>query len=477
MFAQARKSAAMKISRTLFKYTAIAALTLSLSYLPAQAEGTPDTASEGFRALSSIQDHIMRLSDQVKATVVHVEVIAKEGNQRRKNTGSGLILTKDGKIVTNYHVIDKAQVITVILDDKSKYEAEIIRDDQQTDLAFLKIKPNHDLPVAKLANSDDVKVGEWVIAVGNPYGFDRTVSFGIISGKSRFVPGADNGVPLINDFIQTDALIDHGNSGGPLVNMKGEVVGINSIGVGRGQGFTIPANIVADVDNRLEVKGKIQRGWLGVFMQPFTEEHAIFMGKPELRGMLIGDTTPGSPAQKAGLKSGDIITKFNGKAINANSDEATSRIKLEVAQLLPNQSVPVEFYRDGKYHNVVITLGTQPAVISENIYTDYGFVANEVTISLQLENRLPDRTGMLVSKVEKGSAAHNAGMGRGDVIKKINSYSINSAADLKTALEKVKNDQRFLITAKRGQITVYFLIDTASYSEEDPSKSSKDKEE
>ena len=176
------------------------------------AEGAAPAISPGRALFSQLQDHIIDVSDKIKSTVVHIEVLSKVGHQRRKTTGSGLIISPEGKIVTNYHVIDKAQLITVILDDKSKYTAKIVRDDQQTDLAFLKIEAPQPLPYATLADSDKVKVGEWVIAVGNPYGFDRTVSFGIVSGKGRFVPGADNGVPLINDFIQIDAMIDPGNS-------------------------------------------------------------------------------------------------------------------------------------------------------------------------------------------------------------------------------------------------------------------------
>ncbi|MGM9991598.1 MAG: trypsin-like peptidase domain-containing protein [Candidatus Bruticola sp.] len=456
---------------TVVSAACLAAPAASWADMPDKAQ----TISPGHALFNSMQEHIIKISDHIKSTVVHIEVLSKVGNQRRKATGSGLILSSDGKIVTNYHVIDKAQLITVILDDKSKYTAEIIRDDQQTDLAFLKIKPTRELPYAQLADSDKVQVGEWIIAVGNPYGFDRTVSFGIVSGKGRFIPGADNGVPLINDFIQIDAMIDPGNSGGPLVNMNGEVIGINSIGVGRGQGFTIPSNIVKDVDSRLEVEGHIQRGWLGVFMQPFTEEYAAFIKQPTLRGLLVSDTTKDSPAYKAGLRSGDVITKLNNKPVNADTDEALNRVKLEVAQLLPNAKVPIEYSRNGKKFETTAILGVQPNVSTNDIETSYGFIANEITVSAELEYRLLGRDGMLVSKIEKGSAAATAGLSVGDVITKINDKPIHDSKDLKEALNSVKNDKHFLITAKRGQIKVFCLIDTSTYGAADTSKVEKDK--
>ena len=423
----------------------------------AQTSPTPDTESktvvtgapkvaisEGHALLNSMQDHIINVSDRVKGLVVHIESISKVGNQRRKSTGSGLILSADGKIVTNYHVIDKAQLITVILDDKTKYTAEVTRDDQQTDLAFLKIKPNKPLLFATLADSDKIKVGEWVIAVGNPYGFDRTVSFGIVSGKGRFIPGADNGAPLINDFIQIDAMIDPGNSGGPLVNMNGEVI------------------------------GQIQRGWLGIFMQTFTDEHAEFIKQPNLRGLLVSDVAPGSPSEKAGLRSGDVITHFNGKAINADTDEALSRIQFDVAQLLPNEKVPVEYFRNGKTFNTVVTLGVRPAVNTNDMETSYGFTVQEITANNELEYRLLSKDGMLVSKVDSGSAAAN-GLKVGDVIIRLNDTPIHNAKDLKKALNDVHDDKYFLITAKRGRVQVYCLIDTSTYSNAENKKQEENK--
>lgn len=440
---------------------------VSGSVSTAYSEGVVEPQSVGRATFAAMQDHIMKLSDQIKDVVVHIEVVSKVGSQRQKATGSGLIINADGKIVTNYHVINKAQTITVTLNDKSKYTAEIVRSDQQTDLAFLKIKADHKLPFAKLADSDKVKVGEWVIAVGNPYGFDRTVSFGIVSGKGRFVPGADNGVPLINDFIQIDALIDAGNSGGPLVNMDGEVIGINSIGVGRGQGFTIPSNIVSDVENRKQVDGRIQRGWLGIFMQPFTDEYAEFIGKPDMHGLLVSDVMPGSPADKFGLRSGDVITKFNGHDIIANNTENMNRVKLQVAQLLPGDKVPVEYYRDGKFHKIDIVLTLQPMVSVDDVNTDYGFVANEITFNMGIEHRLDDTEGMFVSKVEKGSVAATAGLAAGDVIKFVNKDKITNTAELNRALDKVKNNQHFLLTVKRGRVKQYILIDTSNEKKAD----------
>jgi len=230
-------------------------------------------------------------------------------------------------------VVDDAKSITVTLPSKIEYPAEIIGTDKQTDLALIKVKTEEELSVAKLGNSDEVQVGEWVIAVGNPYGFDRTVSFGIVSGKGRVLPNLPIENQLINDFIQTDAAVDPGSSGGPLVNLRGEVIGINSIGFGRGQGFTIPINIANEVKNKLLSSGTIQRGWIGIAIQPLNRDYARFFGNPQLEGVLISDIIPDSPAEKAGILPGDIVIEYNGEKISAEKEERKHRYQYHCENL------------------------------------------------------------------------------------------------------------------------------------------------
>jgi len=432
-------------------------LLLSTLVLPAAAEPT------GLKLFEDLQDHLSAASNRVKSSVVHIEVLAKRGEQRHKGLGSGLILSADGKIVTNHHVIDRAQVITVILDDKTKLEAQVLRRDQQTDLALLQVHAGRPLPAAHLADSDQVRVGEWVLAVGNPYGFDRTVSFGIVSGKGRFIPGLDSEVPLLNDFIQTDALIDPGNSGGPLVNLHGDVIGINSVGIGRGQGFTIPSNVVRDVITRAEVEGRIQRGWLGIYLQPFTPEMADYLGHPRLRGVLVSDLVKGGPADQAGLKSGDVLTRFDQVDLDADSDDSINRFIQMVSSLEPKTKVPVGIHRQGQALERTLTVGIQPPVDAAEVDTDFGFGAKQITQALFLEYRLDQREGVLVSYVTRGSAAQEANLEVGDVIVQIDGNPIRTVEDFRSALSGLERRARFLITLKRGTVTRFALIDLTRY--------------
>lgn len=444
-------------ARRVFRLSLLSLLIVGALGLPALGQG------DGLKLFENLQNVIIQVSDKVKASVVHIEVLAKQGEHRQKGLGSGLIITPDGKIVTNYHVIDRATNITVSLDDKSKYEAKVLRRDQQTDLALLKIEADRPLPAAPLADSDKVRVGEWVLAIGNPYGFDRTVSFGIVSGKGRFIPGIDSEVPLLNDFIQTDALIDPGNSGGPLVNLNGQVVGINSVGIGRGQGFTIPSNVVQDVITRTEVEGRIQRGWLGVYLQPFTPEYAEYLGQPRLRGILISDVQPGSPASAAGLQSGDVVTKFNGQDVDADSEEAINRFIQMVSGLEPQARVNVTVVRKGATSEKTLTVGTQPPVDAAEVDTDFGFTGKQITQTLYLEYRLDQREGVMVSYVTRGSPADEAELEVGDVIVKVDDTPIRSVEDFQKALPALEKRARFLVTVKRGKVTRYALIDLTPY--------------
>ncbi|MDR0997112.1 MAG: DegQ family serine endoprotease [Zoogloeaceae bacterium] len=273
----------------------------------------------------------------------------------RHSLGSGFIVSADGYILTNAHVVDGADEVTVRLTDKREFKADVIGADKRTDVALLKIKAAN-LPVAKLGDPDKLKVGQWVVAIGSPFGFDNTVTAGIVSAKGRALP-QENYVP----FIQTDVAVNPGNSGGPLFNMQGEVVGINSQIYSRSGGymgvsFAIPIDVAMDVQNQLRANGKVSRGQLGVVIQEVTKELADAFGLPEAKGALVSNVQPDSPAAKAGLKDGDVILAFNGKPIGGWSD-----LPRMVGMSRPGTPATLDVWRKGKRLNVAVVIGEAPA--------------------------------------------------------------------------------------------------------------------
>ena len=278
-------------------------------------------AAQAKDALDELQARIIRVSERVTPSVVHIEAAVKLNNRRNLVTGSGFLMDPNGVVVTNEHVVERAEKVSVIVPGRpGRYLAKVVGMDKQTDLAVLKISPREGeerFPVAKLGDSDRLRVGEWVIAIGNPYGLDGTVSLGIISAKGRDLR-TDN---LLNDFIQTDAMIDRGSSGGPLINLQGEVLGINSRGQGRGIGFTIPINTAKRVVRDLLGEGHIARGYLGVAIQPLDRELASYWNLTEVHGVIINGVLDDSPAAEAGLEIGDILLRFQGQELRAEKDE------------------------------------------------------------------------------------------------------------------------------------------------------------
>src|SRR3990172_1663189 len=265
------------------------------------------------------------------------------GPQRQAGLGSDFVTDRDGTILTNYHVVDGAQKIVVKLSDGRSFDAKVLGKDQKTDIAIIKIDTGQDLPAATLGDSDRLEVGEWVMAIGNPFGLDNTVTSGIVSAKGRHI-----GAGPYEDFIQTDASINPGNSGGPLINLRGEVVGINTAifsqsGGNIGIGFAIPTNLVKDLLPQLKDKGAVVRGYVGVTIQQLTPEIAASMGLKQTRGALVAEVAKAGPAAQAGLKSGDVIVEFNGKE---NKD--SSELPLQVARISPGQQVQTKILRDGK---------------------------------------------------------------------------------------------------------------------------------
>ena len=410
------------------------------------------------KLFDDLQDVIISVSNTIKPAVVHIEVVHKSGQIKYKSLASGLIVDEQGYILTNDHVVDKAQSITVTLPSKIEYPAEIIGTDKQTDLAVIKIKTEESLFVPELGNSDDVKVGEWVVAVGNPYGFDRTVSFGIVSGKGRVFPYLPIENQLINDFIQTDAAIDPGSSGGPLVNLKGEVIGINSIGFGRGQGFTIPMNTANEVKNKLLTTGTIDRGWIGIAIQPVSRDYAKYYNQPDLEGILISDVIPNSPAEEAGLLPGDVIVEYMDEKVSAEKEEDLNKFQFLVSQTKVGEPAQLEIVRSGSSMNVEVEIARQPKVKADEYETDFGFTVKEITDAIYRQYMLDDKEGVLVSFVEVGGVASTAQLEEDDIIKKVENFEIKNLDDFKKSLEQVKDEKQIMLTIKRGKSKRFVLL-------------------
>ena len=419
--------------------------------------------NKGLEIFDELKNLIISVSDTLKPAVVHIEVVKKENTQRYESMGSGLVIDTRGYILTNEHVVDKSLEITVTLESNREYPAELIGVDKLTDLALIKINvpDGITLHAAKLGNSDSVQVGEWVIAVGNPYGFDRSVSFGIVSGKGRVlnVPAV---TPLLNDFIQTDAAIAPGSSGGPLVNLRSEVIGINSRGMGQTQGFTIPINIAIEVKDKLLASGRIDRGWLGLIAQPLNRSYAKYLGAPDLEGVLVGDILEDSPAEKSGLKIGDIILSYGDEKLSAEKDDDINKFVLMVSQTPVGTEKALTIYRDDNQKKMKVKIGEQPKVKSDEYETKLGFTVKEITSDMFRNYLLETKNGVYVSFVDVGTIADKGDLSEGDVITAINGAEVENYGLFKTLIEKVSGDNYILLSVLRGKDRRLSLLDKSS---------------
>jgi serine protease Do len=375
-----------------------------------------------------------------------------------QSLGSGFIISQDGYILTNNHVVENATEITIILHNEKTYSAKIIGTDPKTDLALIKIDATG-LPTVKLGNSDKLLVGEWVMAIGNPFGLAETVTAGIVSAKGRVI-----GSGPYDDFIQTDASINPGNSGGPLFNIRGEVVGINTaiIEQGQGLGFAIPINIARDLLSQLK-KGEVIRGWLGVVIQEVTPELAQSFGLKEPTGALVSDIEVGSPADKAGIRKGDIILRFNGKEITKMKE-----LPNIVAMTPVGETVTVTILRDGKARDVTLKVakmpgegmigGTAPTKPSPGAKSELGLAVEAITPTIAQYLGLPDTDGVIVTAVEPGSFAERAGIMKGDVIRELNRKKIKNLAEFNIEMTNSNKTGRYLFLILRSGNTIFIAI-------------------
>jgi serine protease Do len=368
---------------------------------------------------------------------------------RRQGSGSGFIIRKDGLILTNNHVVENAQEITVTLSDKQQYKAKILGRDPKTDLAVIKIDPKTALATAPLGNSDELRVGDWVMAIGNPFGLSNTVTSGIVSAKGRTI-----GAGPYDDFIQTDASINPGNSGGPLFNMAGEVVGINTAifsqsGGNIGIGFAIPVNLVKNLVPELETKGTVTRGWLGVSVQPVTPDLARSFNLEKEQGALVGDVTAHGPAEKAGIKRGDVIVSYDGKKI-----QETASLPALVAATPVGKAVAIEVMRDGKMKSVNVTitkLNEQTAALDpQQEKGEWGLALQNIPPEQRRTMNLPAEDGVLVTAIVPGSPAANANIQAGDVILQVNRAPVSSVQNMKDEIAKSKGDKPLLLLLRRA---------------------------
>jgi len=375
---------------------------------------------------------------------------------KQQSLGSGFIIDKDGYIITNNHVVEGADEIKVKLADGREFKAKVVGRDSKTDLALIKISSLFkDLPTLPLGDSDKIRVGDWVLAIGNPFGLEHTVTQGIISATGRVI-----GSGPYDNFLQTDAPINPGNSGGPLINLKGEVIGINSaiVATGQGIGFAIPSNMAKTVISQLKEKGKVTRGWIGVSIQSLTPEIAQSFKLKEPTGALVADVMPGSPADIAGIKRGDIIISFDGKEIKSMSD-----LPRTVAETPVGKDVDIKIIRNGKEMPMKLKVAelTEQRIASQMQAPSLGMKVDNINPRWQREFGIKDGSGVVVIDVEPDSPADDAGLQAGDVIKEVNRKSIRNVRDYHDGMVKTEKNNQVLFLIKRGAHIFYVTIKTS----------------
>jgi serine protease Do len=383
---------------------------------------------------------------------------------KEQSLGSGVIVSKDGYIITNNHVVEQSDDIRITLYDKRNFRGKVVGSDPKTDIAVVKISAD-DLQTVPWGNSDKLQVGEFVLAIGNPFGLSHTVTMGIISAVGR----ANVGIADYEDFIQTDAAINPGNSGGPLVNIKGELIGINTAifsrsGGYQGIGFAVPSNMAKLVMDQIMKEGKIVRGWLGVSIQDITPELSQQFGLKDVNGALVGDVTRGSPAEKAGVKGGDIILRLNGKEI-----DSVGSLRNMVAQSKIGSQITLKILRGSKEYTLQAVIaelpkevqGSPPELFPEDVQGNAFTGINVMGLTKEIARQLGlgvEEKGVVVVRIEPGSPADEAGLKKGDVIMEIDKKRITGIEDFNRVIATIKPGNTSLLLANRGGRKFYLTV-------------------
>lgn len=488
----------MKISRLFLAGLLMAAavgLVFSMAFnlpfrLPGQKEETATRKPLVPPAsVSSLEEAFTTIADEVKPAVVNISAVqvvkgspfsglddafedwffkdfrdffGPQKEYRQESLGSGFIFKVEGDkayLLTNNHVVARADEIKVKLGDGDELKVLKVQGDQRTDVAMVTTEAKRGLKTIRLGDSDKIKVGQWVIACGNPFGFDRTVTVGIISGTGRHL---GQGLSAIEDFIQTDAAINRGNSGGPLLNIKGEVIGINTAIIdpsrAQGVGFAIPINMAKDVVNSIQKYGRVSRGWLGVIIQPVSQEIAEAFKLPDRKGALVSDITAGSPAEKAGLKKGDVIREVDGRSI-----ETVDSLSKLVRSLEVGKEVTVKFIRRGEGElSLKVKIGEMPEEAEMGMAAqekaELGLTVQDISPEIARRFRLSTTEGVIVAEVEPGSPAERAGLQPRDIISEVNGKAIKDVTDYNKAIVSLKEGENIVLLVRRGEYTIFQVV-------------------
>src|SRR5665648_746358 len=475
------KSVPFKVNKK-FLFTTILILFLSLNWVSTVSAETKQT--EPYLALESFSNSIADIAERVGPAVVNIDTVRMVdqnspffsedpifrqffGDQFKnysktipqKGTGSGFIISQKGYILTNEHVIHKAEKITVTLSDGREFDGKVIGSDLDSDIAIVKIESD-DLPIVALGDSDKLRVGEIVVAIGNPYGLQQTVTMGVVSAEDRSIPVEEH---TYRNFIQTDAAINPGNSGGPLLNTKGEVVGINTaiIPFAQGIGFAIPINIAKKNIDDLINFGKVLRSWLGVYIQEVTPEIAKQFNQTEAMGVLVGDVVKNSPAEAAGIKTGDIIKKVNNEEVNSPEE-----LQNKIGNIEIGKEVNIEIVRNSETISFVVKIGEMPTVEvegsespKEKVFSvQTGLKVESVTTEIAKESGLPWVKGLVITEVVPGSSADDKGLQPKDIVLEANRTEVSSIGEWEKVINKLEPGDTLLLLVFRNQHTYYVPI-------------------
>jgi serine protease Do len=425
----------------------------------------------------TVPANFSELAEKVRPGVVNIQVVKTVKNAgfgfpnpfrtpenphrdpEQPGVGSGFVISSDGYILTNNHVVDDANQIKIKLADGKEYDAKVVGRDPKTDLALLKAEGVSGLQSLQLGDSDSLKVGNWVVAVGSPFGLEQTVTAGIVSAKGRVI-----GSGPYDNFIQTDASINPGNSGGPLLNTEGEVIGINTAifsqsGGNVGIGFAIPVNMAKEIVPQLKDKGHVTRGWLGVGIQKITPELSKSFGLKDEKGALVAQVVKGGPADKAGIETGDVIVEFDGKNVDDSKD-----LPRMVASIPVGKTVAVKVLRVGTVVDREVKIGEmeQKAEVADaSTRKPLGMTVQNITPEIAKGLGLKSETGVVVANVVSGSPAAKADIRSGDVIQQVNKKPVKDVEDFKQKIESAKDQETILLLIQRGENTLFAALTPA----------------